>query len=164
MQLLYVLNDNIILYYFGDYMAGGNLYRVLILNFISSLIIAIVTCDILYAFGLKGGIYLGNLFGLYFLVVYGVNNLVDARQIPNNIHRFLIVIAYIIIFDIAFLIIIPLIFGPNIFPATEYIAINYNGALFNFAFSKEFYLILFAVVMLIFNFLIFRRNKKLYGE
>lgn len=143
-------------------MASGNLYRVLILNFISSLIIAIVTCDILYSFGLTGGMYLGNLFGLYFLVVYGVNNLVDARQIPENILKFIVIIAYIVVFDIVFLLVIPLIFGPNAFPATEIIPINLNGVLFNLTLSKEFYLILFAVVMLILNFIIYRRNKRLY--
>ncbi len=143
-------------------MASGNLYRVLILNFISSLIIAIVTCDILYSFGLTGGMYLGNLFGLYFLVVYGVNNLVDARQIPDNILKFIVIIAYIVVFDIVFLLVIPLIFGPNAFPATEIIPINLNGVLFNLTLSKEFYLILFAVVMLILNFIIYRRNKRLY--
>ena len=144
-------------------MAGSNVYRVLILNFISSMIIAIVTCDILYAFGLKGGMYLGNLFGLYFLVVYGVNNLVEARGIPNNFYRFLIVIAFIIIFDLVFVLIIPFLFGPNAFPAAEQMAMNYNGTMFNIVLSKEFYLTLFAVVMLIFNFVIYRRSKRLYG-
>ena len=144
-------------------MAGSNVYRVLILNFISSMIIAIVTCDILYAFGLKGGMYLGNLFGLYFLVVYGVNNLVEARGIPNNFYRFLLVIAYIIIFDLVFVLIIPFLFGPNAFPAAEHVALNYAGVMFDIVLSKEFYLALFAVVMLIFNFLIYRRTKKHYG-
>lgn len=140
-------------------MAGRNIYRVLILNFISSLIIAIVACDILYSFGLKGGMYLGNLFGLYFLVVYGVNNLADAREIPSNVYKFILIMAFILIFDVAYLVIIPLIFGPNAFPATEFLAINYNGVPVNFELSKEFYLALFAVVMLIFNFIIYRRNK-----
>ena len=84
-------------------MAGRNIYRVLILNFISSLIIAIVACDILYSFGLKGGMYLGNLFGLYFLVVYGVNNLADAREIPGNVYKFILIMAFILIFDVAYL-------------------------------------------------------------
>ena len=146
-------------------MAGRSVSRVLLLNFISSLIIAIVTCDILYSFGLKGGMYLGNLFGLYFLVVYGVNNLADAREIPSNIYKFILIMAFILLFDVAFLFIIPLIFGPNAFPATEFMAINYNGVPFNFKLSKEFYLALFAVVMLIFNFIIYRRDRHLgHGE
>lgn len=140
-------------------MAKKNIYRAVIMNFISSLIIAIVTCDILYSFGLKGGMYLGNLFGLYFLVVYGVNNLADAREIPNDIFKFILIIAFILIFDVVYLFVIPLIFGPNAFPATEFLNINYNGVPFNFELSKEFYLAVFAVVMLIFNFLIYRRNK-----
>ncbi len=139
-------------------MEHGNLIRVLIMNFITSLIIAIVTSDILYSFHLIGGMYLGNLFGLYFLVVYGVNNIIEAEKIPNNYLRFVLVIIYIILFDIAFLLIIPLIFGPNAFPATEFLSINYNGAPFEILLSKEFYLVLFAMIMLIFNFLIYRRH------
>lgn len=146
-------------------MAEKNVFRVLILNFISSLIIAIVTCDILYSFGLKGGMYLGNLFGLYFLVVYGVNNMADARKFPNPVFQLILILIYIVIFDLAFLFVIPLLFGPNAFPATENMAINYGGTIFNLALSKEFYLALFAVVMLIFNFLIYRKNKHyLFGE
>lgn len=145
-------------------MAGKNVVRVVVLNFISSVIIAIVACDILYSFGLKGGMYLGNLFGLYFLVVYGVNNLVDAREIPNNIHKFILVIAYILVFDVVFLFVIPLILGPNAFPPTEFLNINYNGVPFNLALSKEFYLVLFAVVMLIFNLLLYKQDKKAVVE
>ncbi|MBQ2653148.1 MAG: hypothetical protein IJF83_06290 [Methanobrevibacter sp.] len=141
-------------------MATKNMYRALIINFVSSLIIAIVTCDILYSFGLKGGMYLGNLFGLYFLVVYGVNNLADAREIPSNVYKFILIMAFILLFDAVYVFLIPLLFGPNAFPATEFMAINYNGVPFNFALSKEFYLALFAIVMLIFNFLIYRRDKR----
>ncbi|WP_298523125.1 hypothetical protein [uncultured Methanobrevibacter sp.] len=145
-------------------MEKGNLIRVLIMNFISSLIIAIITSDIFYTFHLIGGMYLGNLFGLYFLVVYGVNNIVEAEQVPNNYLRFVLVILYIILFDIAFIIIVPLLFGPNAFPATEIISINYNGVPFELLLSREFYLALFAVVMLIFNFLIYRRRKNIHHE
>ena len=139
-------------------MEHGNLVRVLIMNFISSLIIAVITSDILYTFGLIGGMYLGNLFGLYFLVVYGVNNIIEARKVPNNYLRFVLVIAYILLFDIAFLIIIPLLFGPNAFPPTEFLSMNYSGAQFELLLSKEFYLVIFAVLMLLFNFLIYRRH------
>lgn len=105
---------------------------------------------------------MGNLFGLYFLVVYGVNNLAEAQEIPNNVYRFIVVMAYILLFDAVFLFIIPLIFGPTAFPATEYLAMDYNGVPLVVSLSKEFYLALFAIVMLIFNFLIYRRFK--HGE
>lgn len=143
-------------------MAHDNLVRVLVMNFITSLIIALVTSDILYSFHLYGGMYLGNLFGLYFLVVYGVNNLVEAREIPNNYLRFITVLIYIIIFDVVFILLVPLLFGPAAFPATEYLSIDYNGALFKLVLSKEFYLALFAVVMLILNYLNYRRGRNYY--
>lgn len=139
-------------------MGNSNLIRVLIMNFITSLIIAIVTSDIFYTFNLMGGMYLGNLFGLYFLVVYGVNNIIEARKIPNNYLRFVLVILYILIFDIAFIIIIPLLFGPNAFPAPEILSLGYGGGQLDILLSREFYLVLFAIVMLLFNFLIYRRH------
>jgi predicted histidine transporter YuiF (NhaC family) len=145
-------------------MAGKNVYRVVFINFISSIIIAIVTCDIFYAFGLKGGMYLGNLFGLYFLVVYGVNNLVEARKIPNNSFKFILIIVFIILFDAIFLFITPLIFGPDAFPANELLNINYNGVQFALKLSKELYLVLFAIIMLIFNIIIDMRNQYVYYE
>ena len=140
-------------------MGQSNLIRVLILNFVTSLIIAIITSDIFYSFHLFGGMYLGNLFGLYFLVIYGVNNIIEANRVPNNYLRFVLVIAYILLFDIAFVFIIPWLFGPNAFPATEFLSIDYSGVPFSLALSKEFYLVLFAAVMLIFNFLIYRRHN-----
>ena len=140
-------------------MEHGDLIRVFVMNFITSLIIAVITCDILYSFRLYGGMYLGNLFGLYFLVIYGVNNIIEAEKIPNNYLRFVLVIIEIILFDIAFLFVIPLIFGANAFPATEYLSINYNGVLFNAALTKEFYLALFAVAMLLCNYLMYRRHQ-----
>ena len=133
----------------------------MILNFVSSLIIAIVTCDIFYSFHLYGGMYLGNLFGLYFLVIYGVNNIIEAGKLPNNHVRFILVIIDIIIFDIAFLFIIPILFGANAFPATEFIAINYNGVQFSVSLTKELYLAVFAILMLIFNYLIYSRHDYL---
>lgn len=140
-------------------MANTNIYRVILMNFISAVIIAIVTCDILDAFGLTGGMYLGNLFGLYFLVVYGVNNLADAGEIPTGTFKFVLIIILTIIFDAVFLFLIPLIFGPDAFPANEFVKINYNGIKFAFALSRELYLVAFAVLMLLFNFLIYRKNK-----
>ena len=145
-------------------MARKNLYRVVLINFISSIIIAIVTCDIFYVFGLKGGMYLGDLFGLYFLVVYGINNLVEAGKIRSKSFKYALIIVFIILFDALFLLIIPLIFGPDAFPANELWNINFNGIQFALNLSKEFYLILFAVVMLIFNLVIDRRNKYIYHD
>ena len=144
-------------------MAEINFYRVVLINFISSIIIAIVTCDIFYAFGLKGGMYLGDLFGLYFLVIYGINNLADARGIPNKTFKYVLIILFIIVFDAIFLFIIPLLFGPSAFPATE--IINISGVPFAIKLSKEFYLVLFAIVLLIFNLLIDRHHGHFhYGE
>lgn len=140
-------------------MVKTNTVRVLILNFITSLIIAIVTVNILDAFDLNSGVYLGILFGLYFLVVYGVNNLVEAREIPNNYYRFIISLIYIVIFDIAFAFIMPALFGKDVFPPAEKLLLNSGGVNLSLNLSIEFYMVLFAIVVLIFNFIIYRRTK-----
>jgi hypothetical protein len=57
-----------------------------------------------------------------------------------------------------------LIFGPDAFPANELLNINYNGVQFALKLSKELYLVLFAIIMLIFNIIIDRRNQYVYYE
>lgn len=136
-----------------------NTVRVVILNFITSFIIAIVTVNILDAFDLTPGVYLGILFGLYFLVVYGANNLVEARQIPNNYMRFLFSVINIIIFDIAFFYVMPMLFGADVFPQVEKLLIDYGGANLVLNLSIEFYFVLFAIVVLIFNLIIYIRTR-----
>lgn len=136
-----------------------NTVRVVILNFITSFIIAIVTVNILDAFDLTPGVYLGILFGLYFLVVYGVNNLVEASQIPNNYMRFVFSLIYIIIFDIAFFYVMPMLFGADVFPHVEKLLIDYGGANLVLNLSIEFYFVLFAIVVLIFNLIIYIRTR-----
>lgn len=145
-------------------MGDDSFYRALVFNFLSSLIIAVLVSYIFIAINLKGGVYLGILFGLYFLLVYALNNLVDARKIPNNYVRFIIAVVYIILFDVAYVFLIPLIFGPNAFPPTESLALNFGGVNYEILLSKEFYLVLFAALMLIFNFIIYRRTKRYWEE
>lgn len=140
-------------------MVSTNTVRVVILNLITSLIIAIVTVNILDAFDANAGVYLGNLFGIYFLAVYGVNNLVEAREIKNNHQRFILALFYIAVFDVAFSLLMPYFFGSEVFPPAETLLINLGGANFSPVLSMEFYFVLFALVVLIFNFIIYRRTK-----
>ncbi|WP_407374607.1 hypothetical protein [Methanobrevibacter sp.] len=136
-----------------------NTVRVLFLNFITSVIIAIVTVNILDAFDLNAGVYLGILFGLYFLAVYCVNNLVEAREIPNSYLRFLAALIYIVLFDIVFIYVMPMLFGADVFPPTETLLINSGGVNMALKLSVEFYMVLFAIVVMILNFIIYRRTK-----
>ncbi len=151
--------------YFGDLMKWSGLPRVILLNFISSLIISIVVCYILYTYGLTEVFYIGNLFGLYFFTIYGVKILVEAGKIPNNYYRFLVVLLYILIFDIVFMALIPVIFGPKALITYDYLIFangNDPSSVFKFNLSPIFYLTIFAIIMMIFNFILYRIEKKYY--
>lgn len=140
-------------------MADVNLYRVLILNFISSFVIALITADIFIAFGFNEGIYIALLFGLYFLVVYSLNNIIQARKIPNNHIRFITALLLIIIFEIAFMFAVSYLFGQDVIPPTAYLNLKSIGIDFVLVLSREFYLVLVAVIILIANIVIYRKEK-----
>ena len=138
--------------------------RVVLLNFISSLIIAGVGCYFLVTFQLNEVLYIGNLFGLYFLTVYGMEILIDAREIDNNAQRFMYLLIFIMVFDIIFMIIMPLIFGYDGFNASDSLSFVFNGAQFDFILTTLFYLTVFALIMILFNIILYRQELNLLGE
>lgn len=145
-------------------MVRKNFLRVIILNFASALIIAGVGCYFLRTFNLNEVLYIGNLFGLYFLTVYGMEILIDAREIGNNAQRFMYLLIFIAIFDIIFMIVMPLIFGSEGFNASDALTLVFNGAQFDFILSTLFYLSVFALLMIIFNIILYRQELRLLGE
>ncbi|MBR2557963.1 MAG: hypothetical protein IKE95_06335 [Methanobrevibacter sp.] len=138
--------------------------RAILLNFASALIIAGVACYFLATFNLNEVLYIGNLFGLYFLTVYGMEILIDGREIDNNAQRFIYLLIFIIIFDILFMVIMPLIFGHAGFNAADALTFVFNGAQFDFILSTLFYLSVFAILMIIFNIILYRQELGLMGE
>ena len=140
-------------------MVNGNFVRAVVINFVSAFIIAAVACYFLFQYGLIDVMYIGNLFGLYFLVVFGTEILIESGKLPNNPHRFIFVIVNTIIFDILFLMIIPLIFGGNVFESFDYLAMVFDGIPFTLILNAYFYMTVFAVLMLIFNYILYRAEK-----
>ena len=108
-------------------MENGSFVRAVIVNFLSAFIISAVACYFLLTYGLTEVIYIGNLFGLYFLVVFGTEILIESGKLQNNIQRFKFVIVNIIVFDILFLIVMPLLFGAHIFDPADNIFIVFGG-------------------------------------
>lgn len=51
---------------FGGKMVSKSFVRAVIINFVTSFILAIVACYFLVKFGLTDVMYIGSLFGLYF--------------------------------------------------------------------------------------------------
>lgn len=134
--------------------------RVITINFATSLIISYVACFLLARIGLNDVLFIGNLFGLYFLTVYGIDMLVQSGEIPNNHYRFILAIIFIIIFDIVFLNVMPLLFGANVFSTADYLIMVFDGVKFDLVFDVKFYLAVFGLIMLYFNYYIYKKTKR----
>ncbi|WP_407415879.1 hypothetical protein [Methanobrevibacter sp.] len=140
-------------------MNNSEFSRVIIINFISALIVTLVACLFLDSFDLMDMMYVANIFGIYFLVVYGIEMLVQSGQIPNDYRRFIIALIFIVIFDLIFLYLIPLLFGADVFSAVNYFSMDLDGFKMNFIFNAKFYLAVFAIIMLYFNYKLFKIHE-----
>lgn len=138
--------------------------RYLIITFISALIITYVICYFLQMHGLKEVLYIACLFGLYFSVIYAVNVLVEEKVVPNNYKRFLLVIAYTLIFDIVFIVLVPIIFKYDLFTSNDVISLTFNGVTYNLMLNGIFFIILFSTIILILTFILYRSDKKLENK
>lgn len=135
--------------------------RFLTINFITSLIIAYVGCFILTKLGLNDVLYIGNLFGIYFLIIYGLNILVEEGYIRNNYLRFVFAGIYILIFDIVFILTVPLIFNYNPFLPADYLNFVIFNHKFNIMMNSIFYMVIFAIVILIFNYFLYKSEAEI---
>ena len=140
-------------------MLDSHLSRVIIINFISALIISLVGCYFLMTITLTDVMHIANLFGLYFLVIFGIDILIESRDIRNDSQRFILAIALILIFDLVFLIIVPLLFG-NVLGVTDSMIFVFNGARFDFSFNVYTYLAIYAILMMIFNILLYLKDRQ----
>ena len=136
-----------------------NFQRFLIINFITALIITYVACFILDTIGLHDVLFIGNLFGLYYLVIYGMNIAVEEGYIENNSQRAVFAITHIILFDIVFIILMPLLFNYNLFLPPDYIALKFKGFNYDLMLNSFFYMVIFAIVILLFNYKLFKLQK-----
>ena len=134
--------------------------RFLTINFITSLIIAYVGCFILTKLGLNDVLYIGNLFGIYFLIIYGLNILVEEGYIKNNYLRFVFAGIYILIFDIVFILTVPLIFNYNPFLPADCLNFVIFNHKFNLMMNSIFYMVIFAIVILIFNYFLYKSEME----
>lgn len=138
--------------------------RYLIITFISALIITYVICYFLQMHGLKEVLYIACLFGLYFSVIYAVNVLVEEKVVPNNYKRFLLVAAFILLFDVVFIVLVPIIFKYDLFTSNDVINLTFNGATYNLMLNGIFFIALFSVLILILNYILYRSNKKIENK
>lgn len=138
--------------------------RYLIITFISALIITYVICYFLQMHGLKEVLYIACLFGLYFSVIYAVNVLVEEKVVPNNYKRFLLVAAFILLFDVVFIVLVPFIFKYDLFTSNDVINLTFNGATYNLMLNGIFFIALFSLLILILNYILYRSDKKIENK
>ena len=126
--------------------------RSFLMCLVASIAVTIMFWFFLYTLHIDYVMYLGALIGMYVLAGYGVNSLVNDNVIDNNASRFVLAIAYIFIYSVAFIYIIPLVFGPGVFPEPPFNPVNYGIGL-DMNFTTEIILAIFGLVMLLVNYL-----------
>ena len=140
-------------------MLDSHLSRVVTVNFISALIISFVGCYFLKTVNLTEVTHIANLVGLYFLTIFGIDILIESGDIRNDRQRFIVAIALILIFDLVFLVIVPLLFG-DVLSVTDSMIFVFNGARFDFSFNVFTYMAIYAILMLIFNLLLYLKDRQ----
>ena len=136
----------------------GDFFRYTILAFIGSVFITYILYCGLSSLKIEDLIYISAFCGMYVFAAFGVNLLVDNGVIPNNYLRFVLAIAYIVIYSVVFVCFIPYCFGPDALAGSHTLASwGYTGVGSDIVLNKEFYLGLFGAIVLIVNYLDYRK-------
>lgn len=129
----------------------GEFSRSMAMSFLASIVVTIILWFFLYTLHIDYVMYLAALVGMYVFAGFGMNRLVDENVIENNYSRFILAIVCILIYSVVFIYIMPMVFGPNVFPQPLNL-VNY-GIGFDFAFSNEIILAIFGLIVLAVNYL-----------
>lgn len=129
----------------------GEFSRSMAMSFLASIVVTIILWFFLYTLHIDYVVYLAALVGMYVFAGFGMNRLVDENVIENNYSRFILAIVCILIYSVVFIYIMPMVFGPNVFPQPLNL-VNY-GIGFDFAFSNEIILAIFGLIVLAVNYL-----------
>ena len=126
----------------------------LLMSFLASIAVTIILWFFLYTLHIDYIMYLAALAGMYVFAGFGVNRLVDDKIIENNSSRFIIAIVCILIYSLAFIYLMPMVFGANVFPQPLDLA-NFGIGL-EMILTTEMILAIFALIVLIVNYLDYR--------
>ena len=137
-------------------MSFGDFTKLMVINFISAIIITVIVCWGLLSVSIDNLFYLGALLGMFVFAGYNVNQLIYQKVIPNKPNRFVIAFVCIVIYSQVFMYIMPIIFGPNVFDVNN--SLFGLGQIAGVELNKEFFLSVFAVIVLLVNFLDYRKG------
>lgn len=132
----------------------SELLRLLLMSFLASIAVTIILWFFLYTLHIDYIMYLAALLGMYVFAGFGINRLVEDNVIENNSSRFILAIVCIAIYSVVFMYVMPMAFGPNVFPAPLNPA-DY-GIGFDMIFTTEIILAISGVIVLLVNFMDYR--------
>lgn len=124
----------------------------LLMSFLASLVITIILWFGLYTLHIDYVMYLAALVGMYVFAGFGINQMVDDNIIENNASRFILAIVCILIYSVVFIYMMPLVFGPNVFPQP----LDLAGYGVNLVLTNEIILAIFGLIVLVLNCLDYR--------
>ncbi|MBQ6629377.1 MAG: hypothetical protein IJH65_11270 [Methanobrevibacter sp.] len=119
---------------------------------VASIAVTVMFWFFLYTLHIDYVMYLAALIGMYVLAGYGINSLINDNVIEDNASRFVLAIVYILIYSVAFMYIMPLVFGAGVFPEPPFNLVNYGIGL-DMNFTTEIILAIFGIIILFVNFL-----------
>lgn len=129
--------------------------RSFLMTFIASIVVTIILWFFFYSMHVDYLPYVAALLGMYVFAGYGINCLINDKTIDDGASRFILAIVYILIYSVAFIYIMPMVFGPNVFPQPLNL-VNY-GINFDMNFTTEMILAIFGLIMLVLNYLDFKK-------
>lgn len=137
----------------------ADFFRYTVLAFIASIFTTLLLYYGLNTLKIGDAIYVSAFCGMYVFAAFGINLLVDNDVIPNSYVRFILAIVYIVIYAVVFIHLIPYCFGPDALSNSYTLAsLGYGGVGSDIVLNKEFYLELFGVIVLIVNYLDYRKD------
>lgn len=137
----------------------ADFFRYTVLAFIASIFTTLLLYYGLNTLKIGDAIYVSAFCGMYVFAAFGINLLVDNDVIPNSYVRFILAIVYIVIYAVVFIHLIPYCFGPDALANSYTLAsLGYSGVGSDIVLNKEFYLELFGVIVLIVNYLDYRKD------
>lgn len=126
--------------------------RSAVMSFIASIAITVMLWFFLYTLHIDQIMYLAALVGMYVFAGFGVNRLVEDKVIENNASRFVLAVIFILIYCAAFVYLMPMVFGPNVFPKP----LDLAGFGVDMALTRDIFLAIFAVIVLALNYMDYR--------
>ncbi len=125
----------------------------MIMNLVTSFIITYTLCYVVSAYNIYDGIYLVALIGGYMFTVFAISNLAETGFVTESYHRLALIIFCILVYDIIFVLTVPVLFGADILAGSHTLANSgYYGFGSQIVIDKYFYLAIVGIIVILLNY------------